>query len=87
MRKGNSNSSRPGIRAGIRNEPCATFCSVLVVKDGKPPVAMQVMGAFDVREEVGSDRGNGFFAVVGWAQDRDPVDTGRLAVGVKALAL
>ena len=61
--------------------------SVLVVKDGKPPVAMQVMGAFDVREEVGSDRRNGFFAVVGSAQDRDPVDAGRLAIGVKALAL
>lgn len=86
MRKGNSNSSRRGTKAGINSELRAA-CSVLVVKDGKPPVAMQVMGAFDVREEVGSDRRNGFFAVVGSAQDCDPVDASRLAVGVKALAL
>ena len=33
------------------------------------------------------NRGNGFFAVVGSAQDRDPVDAGCLAIGVKALAL
>ena len=47
---------------------------VLIIKNRKSAIAVEVVCAFDLREKLGFDRGDHRFLIGAWGQGGDPVD-------------